>query len=253
MVVSRPTPVRGVASSRSGGAVLKDMSGTKSPKTSRSPVSRRASTGNLPMRFGSLTGQRIDEDHADERQSINNLDNRLGHSMHGNSSHIYRKRLGIRRSIDFSGESIEVYSRQRSIGGATTFTELRDNADLDFDEPDDLKAAVIMELMLRAADVSHNMQSWENMTLWMSRLFKELISAHEAGRGIDPCRYWFDNQIKVIEYYLMPLANRLEEVGVFVDEVGASFAEVLQENHDRWMIEGFDLIPTWKVGDRLEV
>ena len=90
---------------------------------------------------------------------------------------------------------------------------------MDYDEPDDLKAAVVIECHLKAADVAHHFQSWDNVELWMSRLYKELVKAHDAGRGRDPRPGWFDNQIRIFESYLMPLANKLEQIGVFEDVV----------------------------------
>lgn len=219
------------------------------------PPSRRASTGNLPVRFSSVHNQTIDEDRASDAHALP-LDQT---SLHG-SSHLYKKRLGIRRSMDLSGDRIEAYARgprrsfdisggpieahaRGSIGGQSTFTEMKDNQDcMDYDEPDDLKATVIIELFLRVADVAHNLQSWPTMTKWMSCMYKELKTAHGAGRGFDPRPGWFDNQIKIIETYLMPLAGQLHETGVFGNSKGPMFMETLEDNHDRWMIEGFDLL-----------
>jgi len=181
------------------------------------------------VRFGPLTGQKIDENRVITGDG----------DLDRESTHSFRKRLGIRRSIDLSGQAIEVYSRP-SIGGASTVSDLHnDNAQVyDYDEPDELKAEVVIELILRVADVGHNLQSWENMTSWMSRMFKELLKAHEAGRGYDPRVAWFDNQIQIFEYYLLPLASRLEETGVFVDQSGPSFVDLLEGNLDRWMLDG---------------
>jgi len=212
------------------------------------------------MRFGPLQGK-IDEHRAAEndQNGVNycngftqvkegpegrNLERLSSHD----SMHYYRKRLSIRRSMDLSGESIEVYSSRGSIGGMSTNSELmvnnRDDNEkyLDQDEQDDLKASIVIELLLRTADVAHHLQSWENKTKWMVRLYEELLAAHEAGRGFDPRPGWFDNQIMIIENYLMPLASQLNETGVFGKEIGPSFLDRLEQNHDQWMIEGFDLM-----------
>lgn len=207
----------------------------------RTPVkrvpSRRASTGTFPSRFGTLNGQIIDEHRASK--SIDDFGNDH-HSQYNGSA--FRKRLGIRRSMDLSGEAIEVYSRHGSIGCLSTFSRGSQELD-DRDEPDDLKASAVAELILRVADVGHNFQSWDTMIKWMSRMLKEMVAAHEAGRGVDPRDGWFDNQVKIIECYLLPLSNQLVDTGVFgATPSGGSFVEYLEDNLDRWMVEGFDVV-----------
>jgi hypothetical protein len=54
-----------------------------------------------------------------------------------------KKRLGIRRSVDF-WEQLETYSTR---AGASEWDSGRD-------EPDELKATVVMEIMMMAADAS---------------------------------------------------------------------------------------------------
>jgi hypothetical protein len=87
----------------------------------------------------------------------------------------YRQRLGILRTVDLSGETLETYERRGSAHasvngnmnnshssvGASIYSEA--SAGPDFDEPDDLKAAVVMETIMTAADVAHNLQGWEQM------------------------------------------------------------------------------------------
>lgn len=92
----------------------------------------------------------------------------------------YRQRLGILRTVDLSGETLETYQRRGSLATATSVgstvggaysieanTSVPSTAaclfpELD-DEPDDLKASVVMETLLTAADVAHNLQGWELM------------------------------------------------------------------------------------------
>lgn len=198
----------------------------------------------MPIRFGPLEGP-IDEERETQNHRVKaggGCDGLDRHTSHGDSTHFYRKRLSIRRSMDLSGQSIEVYSNHRSsIGGVSTFSEIG-HTDYDYDEPDDLRASVVLELLLRAADVAHHLQKWESMTHWMSCLFRELLAAHKAGRGFDPRPGWFDNQVKIVEHYLMPLTSQLNEIGVFGEDVGPTFLENVEENLDRWMIEGFDVM-----------
>ncbi|GKY94412.1 hypothetical protein MPSEU_000407100 [Mayamaea pseudoterrestris] len=76
------------------------------------------------------------------------------------------KKLGIRVSMDLTGETVETYRR------TTRRTSLfKDEVD---DEVDDLKAAVLMDLIMTAADVSQNLQGYEQMCKWAGRLYIEM-------------------------------------------------------------------------------
>jgi hypothetical protein len=152
----------------------------------------------------------------------------------------YRVRLGILRTVDLSGETIETYSRA-SIGATSVVSAERLNSvDVDMDEPDELKMTVVMETIMTAADVAHNLQGWHHMVKWSGRLYMELRRAYQAKRGFDPQYRWFENQIGFLESYLLPLAHRLEDTGVFGPKVGPAFARIVEENRDRWLTQGYD-------------
>jgi hypothetical protein len=214
------------------------------PRLGRKTLPRRASTSNVPARFRPLTGQRIDEDNPNNMSysallsSNTDLDlpERQDQPTHSVSRSRFQKRLGIRRSMDLSGESIEVYSICSSTGGSEMEADNIYN-----DEPDNLRATAVLETLLRAADVGHNLQSWESFTHWSTRMFMELMKAHSEGRGLDPGPGWFDNQIKIMESYLKPLALQLDDTGVFGDFNGAIFAQSVDRIRDRWLQEGFEL------------
>ncbi len=212
-------------------------------------VPRRASTGNV-TRFRPLTGQRIDEEEVTDTpyQKLFNENSekiktkmlrRASSGAYSEKSASFRKRLGILRGMDFSGESIEVHPRG-SIGGTSLVSGVHDE-EIFLDEPDELKALVVLELILRAADVAHSLQSWTNMKRWSSRLYRELSMAHRAGRGPDPGPGWFDNQAKALESYVGPLALQLDETGVFGEFLGAVFYQQLEANRDQWLVDGFEV------------
>lgn len=187
---------------------------------------------------GSVTSSDEEEEYGGTIVSgMGNLDRRRDSTHTG-----YRKRLGIRRSIDFSGEAIEVYSRRNSLGGVSALSADQDAEESQKHEGLDLlRATAVLELLLRAADVGHFLQGWGNMTQWSSRMFLELQRAHRNRRGPDPCPDWFDNQIKVVDLYLRPLACQLDECGIFGDFVGAMFAEIVDDIKARWLMNGHDL------------
>jgi hypothetical protein len=68
----------------------------------------------------------------------------------------------------------------------------------------------------------------------------ELRKAFLSGRGFDAQPKWFENQIGFLESYLLPLAHRLEDMGIF-QLMGPMFAEVVESNRDRWLVEGYDV------------
>lgn len=161
----------------------------------------------------------------------------------------YRQRLGILRTVDLSGETLENYS----VGGRAsldmTMSTMNNSdkdsaqvmAELEDDRPDDLKATVVMETILQAADVAHNLQGWKQMVKFSDRLYLELRKAFTTGRGSDPQPRWFENQIGFLESYLLPLANRLEDTGVFAGPTESLFAQIVESNRDQWLTEGYDI------------
>jgi hypothetical protein len=68
----------------------------------------------------------------------------------------------------------------------------------------------------------------------------ELRRAHVARRGFDPKEKWFENQIGSLESYLLPVARRLEDTGVFGEETGQMFAAIVEANRDKWLIHGME-------------
>jgi hypothetical protein len=142
-----------------------------------------------------------------------------------------KKRLGIRRSMDLSGEVLDSYSNPAAAAAAQ----------LEADKPDELKMTVVMETLMQAADVAHNLQSWDHMVEWSCRLYLELRRAYVQGRGPDVAKNWFPNQIGFLELYLEPLAKKLETVGVFGAMIGPSFARIVKASRDRWLLDGMEV------------
>jgi len=146
------------------------------------------------------------------------------------------KRLGLRRSMDLSGEMLEQYDNagrhKNNNNSKAQITALAQ------DQPDELKASVVMEIIMTAADIAPNLQSWDHMVKWSNRLYLELRRAHAAGRGPDASPDWYRNQIGFLEYYVLPLARKMDETGVFGEMVGPSFARLVEANRDRWLLDG---------------
>lgn len=163
-------------------------------------------------------------------------------SMGASSKKARNTRLGLLRTVDLSGEAIETYSHRAARPSATgAVVDPFTVQVVPPEEVDPLRETVVMETIMKAADVAHNLQGWEQMAKWSNRLFLELKKAYVQGRGDDPQGGWFTNQIGFIEAYLLPLARKLDDTGVFGDARGSIFAEIVEESKDRWMREGASL------------
>lgn len=123
--------------------------------------------------------------------------------------------LGIRRSIDLSGESIDDFSLRDSISVCSQNPELLDDTNLNMDEPDEFRTSVVVELLLRIADVSYWFQSEELFIKYSSLLLQELLLAHKANRGVDPRAKWVQNQLNMAQQYLAVLALQVQRTGIF--------------------------------------
>ena len=71
-------------------------------------------------------------------------------------------RLGIRRALDLTGNQIDAYQKISQT-----------NLNNDPDKPDEMKVIVVLEQLMKAADVAANMQDWDTMVTWCKRLFYE--------------------------------------------------------------------------------
>lgn len=201
---------------------------------------RRASTGMVSSRFEALSALPIEEDAPSITHAASadvEFDDVEVHISSNTENTKFRKRLGIRRSIDFSGETLEIYKRQ-SMG---EFSMVSGEDSINFDEADYLRALAILEALLRAADVGHYFQSVANMSRWSSRMYFEILKAHNDGRGHDPNPQWFDNQIRIMDSYLRPLALHLDESGVFGEFTGAIFVQTIDDIKEWWLVHGYQI------------
>jgi len=100
-----------------------------------------------------------------------------------------------------------------------------------------LRTSAILEQLIQTADVAHLMQSWNIFMKWNVKLYNELWAAKLAGRGPDVSANWFKGQIGFFDFYIIPLAKRLEHCGIF-KSLGSLFVENCNENRRRWILEG---------------
>lgn len=124
---------------------------------------------------------------------------------------------------------------------AKAFAEKEPGAPQDHDD-ENRKATIVIEHIMQASDVAHTMQHWHVYQKWNRRLFDELYTAYRAGRmEKDPTDFWYEGELKFFESYIIPLARKLKDCGVF----GVSSDECLNyalENKKEWELKGQQIV-----------
>lgn len=104
------------------------------------------------------------------------------------------------------------------------------------------KATIVIEHLIQASDVAHTMQHWHIYRNWNERLFLEMHRAFEQDRAEqDPSETWYKGELLFFDYYIIPLARKLSDCGVF----GVSSDEYLNYavmNRNEWEKKGKDVV-----------
>jgi hypothetical protein len=108
---------------------------------------------------------------------------------------------------------------------------------------EDRKATIVFEHIIQASDVCHTMQHWHTYQKFNARLFEERYVAYRRGvAGEDPPWVsWYQGELWFFDNYIIPLAKKLHECGVF----GVSYDEYLnyaQENRLEWQNKGHEIV-----------
>jgi class 3 adenylate cyclase len=104
------------------------------------------------------------------------------------------------------------------------------------------KATIVIEHLIQASDVAHTMQHWHIYRKWNERLFAEMTVAYQSGRmENNPADGWYHGELGFFDNYIIPLAKKLKDCGVF----GVSSDEYLNyalENRREWANQGEDVL-----------
>jgi class 3 adenylate cyclase len=104
------------------------------------------------------------------------------------------------------------------------------------------KATIVIEHLIQASDVAHTMQHWHIYRKWNERFFTECYQAYKTGRAeTDPSINWYQGEIGFFDFYIIPLAKKLKNCGVF----GVSCDEYLNyalKNRKEWEERGQDIV-----------
>merc|ERR1719310_1085905 len=115
------------------------------------------------------------------------------------------------------------------------------------------KATIVIEHIIQASDVAHTMQHWHIYIKWNERLFAEMYRAYTQGRAEkDPTDTWYKGELGFFDFYIIPLAQKLSECGVF----GVSSDEYLNYaimNRNEWEKKGKDVVAGYVKKYKLDV
>lgn len=104
------------------------------------------------------------------------------------------------------------------------------------------KATIVIEHLIQASDIAHTMQHWHIYRKWNERLFMEMAKAYDEGRADKhPSEFWYQGEIGFFDNYIIPLAKKLKDCGVF----GVSSDEYLNyamKNRQEWATRGQEVV-----------
>ncbi|CAB9503949.1 Receptor-type guanylate cyclase gcy [Seminavis robusta] len=104
------------------------------------------------------------------------------------------------------------------------------------------KATIVLEHLIQASDVAHTMQHWHIYRKWNQRLFHELYKCYKEGRlEKNPAEFWYEGEMGFLDYYVIPLADKLETCGVFGVSSG-EFLSYATQNRQEWESKGKEII-----------
>ena len=85
------------------------------------------------------------------------------------------------------------------------------------------------------------MQHWQTFRKWNKRLYTEVSKAYREGRGTtNPNEKWYEGETGFFDFYIIPLAKRLRECGVFGSD-SSEYLDYALENRRRWEEEGREI------------
>jgi len=118
----------------------------------------------------------------------------------------------------------------------------RNGVDIISDPQRDLQATVVVEHLLQAADAVHTMQTFRTYLKWSEKLFHEMYHAHNSGRAEkDPAKSWYSGELAFFDKFVIPLARRLRDCGVFGED-GDEYLRNATENRNLWGAQGKKIV-----------
>ena len=110
------------------------------------------------------------------------------------------------------------------------------------DTPKEWHAMTLIACLIQASDVSHTMQHWHVYLRFTELLFKERFLAWKNGRAhSDPSVGWVESELGFFDFYVIPLAEKLNHAGVF-GAAGIQYLDFARENRKELARKGEQLV-----------
>jgi class 3 adenylate cyclase len=104
------------------------------------------------------------------------------------------------------------------------------------------KATIVIEHLIQASDIAHTMQHWHIYRRWNERLFEEMYTAYSNGRTKkDPSATWYEGEIIFFDFYVIPLAKKLADCGVF-GVYSDEYLTCAMKNREEWEAQGREVV-----------
>jgi len=100
------------------------------------------------------------------------------------------------------------------------------------------RATALLETIIQVANVSHTMQDWTIYRRWNEKLFVEMRLAYGSGRALDPSEHWYRGELAFYDHYVLPLAKRLEESGIYTNQ----YFKFALKNRSEWESTGIAVV-----------
>ena len=150
-------------------------------------------------------------------------------------------------SFTFSVMATDIVDQQlKALRNARWEKAFYENTDSQTEDSDrdkvNRKATIVIEHLIQASDVAHTMQHWHIYRKWNEHFFMECYQAFKTGRAeVDPSTNWYKGEIGFYDFYIIPLAKKLKNCGVF----GVSSDEYLNyatKNRAEWESRGQEIV-----------
>ncbi|GKY99148.1 hypothetical protein MPSEU_000870300 [Mayamaea pseudoterrestris] len=106
----------------------------------------------------------------------------------------------------------------------------------------DRKATIVIEHLIQASDVSHTMQHWHIYRKWNERFFFECWTSYCEGLTPEnPADSWYKGEIGFFDFYIIPLAKKLKDCGVF-GVASDEYLNYANRNRAEWQARGQEVV-----------
>jgi hypothetical protein len=166
----------------------------------------------------------------------------LRHCIYSNESEFKRFRQLVVNSVMATDILDKDLKTLRNIRWEKAFSETAQKLDIYFEDTINRKATIVIEHLIQASDVSHTMQHWHIYRKWNERLFEELYRAYMQGRAeTNPADNWYKGEMGFFDFYIIPLAKKLKECGVF-GVASDEYLSYAMNKRQEWELRGQEVV-----------